>query len=332
MKIRFRSEDLQELHFEREYSSGYGVDASAGIQEVKSTFTYKGVNANTHRIYIPGVIVSMFEGASDDGHVYAIDSDFPNLQMHFELSTSGCQYIPRAQHEPETLVYKGEHSLLFYPSLNGNLHYLPRPDSFSVEIEVSLEFLNRIFNNDLGMLKEFGLCIEKSQPVIMGNRSYPITPQMKEVLFEIRYCEYAGALKKIFVEAKVMELLTLQIDQINRDHKAPRDTFKKQDIDKLHYVRDVMLSNLATPYSIEQLCKLAGLNRTRLQEGFKKTFGLTVFAYLTKIRMEYARKIILSGNYNTIADVAAIAGYKNPQHFTASFKKMFHYLPSDLKK
>ncbi|WP_103192391.1 helix-turn-helix domain-containing protein [Formosa algae] len=33
----------------------------------------------------------------------------------------------------------------------------------------------------------------------------------------------------------------------------------------------------------------------------------------------------------TIAETAYEIGYKNPQHFTAAFKKKYNYLPSKLK-
>ncbi|WP_234859251.1 helix-turn-helix domain-containing protein [Aquimarina aquimarini] len=34
----------------------------------------------------------------------------------------------------------------------------------------------------------------------------------------------------------------------------------------------------------------------------------------------------------TIAEISYAVGYKNPQHFTAAFKRKFGYLPSNLKK
>lgn len=331
MKITFKSADIHELNYTREYEQGFGVDTAIGLKESKTTFTYKGILSTAHRIYIPGVILSMFEGASEHELVHTIESDFPYLQMHFEVTTSGCQYFPKGHTEPETHIYRGQHSLLFYSSLNGNLHYLPRPDSFSVEIELSLDFIKRIFNNDLGVLKEFGTSIEKNRPCIMGNKSYPITPRMKDILLDVRQCGYAGSLKKIFVEAKVIELLSLQIDQILRQDGTKVYALKKDDIDKLHHVRDIISSQLATPYSIEQLSWMAGINRTKLQEGFKEVFGDTIFGYLTHLRMEQARQFILDGKYSTIAEVANLCGYKNPQHFSAAFKKAFGYSPRELK-
>src|SRR5215217_5848410 len=58
------------------------------------------------------------------------------------------------------------------------LRYLEKSDSYSVEIELSLEFLRKVFDNDLEALREFGNNIDKNSPAIMGTKSFPITPAM----------------------------------------------------------------------------------------------------------------------------------------------------------
>jgi AraC-like DNA-binding protein len=272
----------------------------------------------------------MMTGSLDKNLVHILESDFPYLQMHFELTTTGCLYFPDAKFEVDTEIYGGSHSVLFYPALNGKLNYLKKPESHSVEIELSLDFLRRIFNNDLEVLRDFGKNIERNYPAIMGNRSFPITPVMKHILAQIRDCRYAGTLKRLFVEAKVIELLTLQISQINA-LQTNKKVLKKGDIDKLNEIKELLLKNIHSPYSIEELSKIAGINRTKLQEGFKELFGTTIFGYITDIRLEEARRSILDGSgETTIAEIAAKSGYKNPQHFTAAFKRKFGFLPKEV--
>ncbi|WP_256441273.1 helix-turn-helix transcriptional regulator [Chitinophaga sp. HK235] len=71
-------------------------------------------------------------------------------------------------------------------------------------------------------------------------------------------------------------------------------------------------------------------NDFKLKKGFKEMFGNTVFGYMNQVRMEKAKLLLLEGK-NSIADISFTVGYKNPQHFTAAFKKHFGYLPSELK-
>ncbi|MCF0050392.1 AraC family transcriptional regulator [Dyadobacter sp. LJ53] len=331
MKIVFKSDDFAELNFVREYAEGFNVGGNSQIRESVSEMDYRGMHMRTHRIFCPGMIISMMKGSLEKDLVHILESDFPYLQMHFELNTTGCLYYPNAKFEVPAEIYGGSHALLFYPALNGRLNYLKKPDSYSVEIELSLDFLRKIFNNDLEVLRGFGNNIEKNHPAIMGNRSFPITLAMKHILVQIRDCKFAGTLKKLFIEAKVIELLTLQIEQIHA-LEANIKNLKRIDIDKLHEVRALLLANVHSLHSIEELSKTAGINRTKLQEGFKQLFGTTIFAFIAGIRLEEARQQILdSGGQASIAEIAAQSGYKNPQHFTVAFKRKFGSLPKDLK-
>jgi AraC family transcriptional activator of pyochelin receptor len=331
MKIVFKSEDFEEITAVREYVDGFEVAESARIKETVDDFDYKGIHSHVHRIYCPGMIVSMITSSLEHDLVHILESDFPYLQMHFELTTTGVVYHPTSRAAIDTEIYAGMHSLLFYPSLQGKLNYLKKSMSYSVEIELSLDFLRGIFNNDLEVLQDFGRSIEQNLPAVMGNRSYPITVEMKQILNQIRDCTYSGSLKRLFIEAKVVELLTLQISQIN--HLFPqKKALKKQDIDKLNAVRDLLIATIHTPYSIEELAKIAGINRTKLQEGFRELFGTTVFGFITDRRLEEARQRIQDSRQAvSIAEIAAMAGYKNPQHFTVAFKRKFGCLPKDVR-
>ncbi|MDQ1087105.1 AraC family transcriptional regulator [Siphonobacter sp. SORGH_AS_1065] len=331
MKIVFSSDDIREHNFVKEYSEGFKAGSSTGIREVTTEFRYAGIHSQAQRFSIDGVIAGFFQSRHDFSFTHYIESDFPYLQMHFELTTQGCLYQPKGDFEPHTLITKGQHALLFYPALKGPLTYLKTPGGSSVEIELSLDFMRKLFNNDLEQLGTFGRRLEQAQPALLGQQSYPITPRMIQVLSEIRNCQYVGSLKRMFVEAKIVELLTLQIDQI----LSARDTqpiLKKKTQDKLQEVRTLLLTHLDTPCSIETLSKTVGINRTNLQEGFKQLFGTTIFGYITDQRMERAQEFLASGRYETIAEVAALVGYKNPQHFTAAFKRKFGYLPKQLLK
>lgn len=331
MRIVFKSGEFQEFQHVREYTDGYNIPSEIGMNEFDYEGKYPGIYSRSHRVHLNGIFSAMFQVQLEYGYTQHIESDFPYLQMHFEVTTSGCIYEPQDRSEPETNITTGQHSLLFYPALNGNLTYLKTPLATSVEIELSLDYLRQLFRQDLELLGEFGEKIEKNQPALMGNRSYPITARMKEILADLRTCPFAGTLKRVFLEAKICELLTLQIDQFTAD-KTTQPTLKKNDVDKLYEVRELLNQNLTNPYSIEQMARMVGLNRTKLQEGFKELFHTTVFGYLTDQRMEQAKELIMDGQFETIAEVSNLIGYKNHQHFTVAFKKKYGYLPRELKR
>ena len=93
----------------------------------------------------------------------------------------------------------------------------------------------------------------------------------------------------------------------------------------------ILRNNLDKPFTIDDLAVETGINRNKLKRNFKNIFGKPIFTYLTDLRMEKAKKMLVENSMN-ISEIAYAVGYKNPQHFTNAFKKRFNYLPSDLRK
>ncbi|SIS85952.1 AraC-type DNA-binding protein [Zobellia uliginosa] len=103
----------------------------------------------------------------------------------------------------------------------------------------------------------------------------------------------------------------------------------KRTIQKL-YAESVLKKNLQNPPTILELSVITGINQFKLKQNFKWVFGKPIFTYVTELRMEEAKKLTRDEGC-TISETAYRVGYKNPQHFTAAFKRKYNYLPSRLK-
>ena len=55
---------------------------------------------------------------------------------------------------------------------------------------------------------------------------------------------------------------------------------------------------------------------------------MTPQKYIITKRLSYAKAILDSGNFETIAQVAAAAGYTDPLYFSQSFRKKYGFPPS----
>lgn len=73
--------------------------------------------------------------------------------------------------------------------------------------------------------------------------------------------------------------------------------------------------------------KLIGANEFTLKKGFKEVFGTTLFGMVADKRLQQAKEELLAGIKN-IAEISYDAGYKNPTHFSAAFKRKFGVSPS----
>lgn len=73
------------------------------------------------------------------------------------------------------------------------------------------------------------------------------------------------------MEGKLMELLCLQIEQMTAPVTAPPKGFPGlADREHMNQVRQLIEENISAPLSIEELARKAGMNRTKLQQNFKK--------------------------------------------------------------
>lgn len=79
------------------------------------------------------------------------------------------------------------------------------------------------------------------------------------------------------------------------------------------------------------LSTIAGLNTSKLKQDFKSIYATTIFKYITNLKMQKAKSLILDKNLS-ISQASFEVGYKNPQHFTVAFKKKFGILPKDISK
>lgn len=86
--------------------------------------------------------------------------------------------------------------------------------------------------------------------------------------------------------------------------------------------KDINLETIADHfgYSSKHLGKLF---RACKEEGF--------VCYITRVKMEKAKKLIASGKYKNY-EISDLLGYENPDYFTALFKKQFGLTPLEYRK
>ena len=152
------------------------------------------------------------------------------------------------------------------------------------------------------------------------------TPAMAGTIRQILNCPFQGFTKRMYLQAKVLELLALQIAVFTpADPVGAR--LKPQTIDRIRAAADILVENLDAPPAISDLAQSVGVSERTLQRGFQSVFGMTVFGYLTDRRMLQADRWLRSRK--SVADVANLVGYSNPGHFTAAFKRKFGITPTE---
>ncbi len=68
-----------------------------------------------------------------------------------------------------------------------------------------------------------------------------------------------------------------------------------------------------------------------LSRAFKKALGMTLTAYINKLRIEEA-KYLLEHADASVTQVALATGYTDPNYFSKVFTKLEHVTPHDYRK
>lgn len=144
--------------------------------------------------------------------------------------------------------------------------------------------------------------------------------------------EMIGISNTLFLKAKAWELLSLMIRQFcdgtDGAANSHQTSLRRRDIAALQKARTRLIASLKNPPTIHELSREVGLNRNKLQAGFKHLYGSTINSYLRDARLNRA-KMLLMEEERQIAEVAEEVGYTNSSQFSKRFKEKFGMLPSE---
>ena len=160
---------------------------------------------------------------------------------------------------------------------------------------------------------------------------YPLfmTPSIHVCIHEIFGCTYIDARRPLFLGSKALELMTLGFDQLNSDKGQEISCFNLETGSQnfVHKAKDIMISDIKNPPSLTELSRMVGVNRNRLNQCFRKVYGVTIFDFLRTFRLEESKRLLQAGN-RSVTDVAFEVGYAQHGTFSREFKKYFGDTPS----
>ncbi len=258
-------------------------------------------------------------------HTIGVFHDFPFFKLQFEIEGSSL-YTPTDPQEKEVYIPKGHYNLFYIPKVEGTLTY--EADSRkTVEILFTEQYLKRLIGNDFKeSLTLFGNAIENKQSFKMWPKSKPISSELYKCIHEITNCNYKKSIKKPFLVTKVNELLLVLLaktDETTQENKQ----LSVNDYIRILEIENYIKKNLKKPLTINKLATGFGINTSKLKHDFKVVFPTTIFKHITALRMEEAKNMLQYKGFS-VSEASYEVGYKNPQHFTVAFKKVYGILPS----
>ncbi|CAM4160716.1 helix-turn-helix domain-containing protein [Zobellia nedashkovskayae] len=313
-----------------EYSVKNGVDSIELIHEnAFKTEVFKigkSINGSKHELRVDGATVLLRKLSFGNFSDVQYESSCSCFGIHFLLE--GNYEFTGLENKAKVNIDSGFYNIIQWPNILGTQKFKGL-DYISVEIFFIKEFLEDLLGTEHITFKDF-LNSSGKYPRSLWEKGQPIPERLRVLLLEILNCPYTGKAKTNYIESQmrclVIEAFLKKENCIDEIKKAQLPAMDYEAIEK---VVSHIQQNLKLKLTIKELSEVAGFNTTKLKNCFKKVHQTTIFKFITQLRMEKAKLLILEQNF-TIAQASYEVGYSNPQHFTVAFKKSMGYLPSKL--
>lgn len=262
-----------------------------------------------------------FQNDSSDIQRFERDIDSTFIQLHFCLRGESKFLFNEGSY---TFDVKDQHSILLYnPQQKLPINLEINPKTTLISLLISIEKFHSLFSKEANQIHFL------SKENI--NRKYynddEIKPSVLMVLQQIINSSSRNSVKDLYIKGKIYELLSLhfQNDEASNIEFCPF-LVDEQNVLKIRNAKDIIISRMTEPPSLQELANEIGLTLKKLKEGFKQIYGDTVYSFLFDYKMEHARKLLESNQHN-VNEVGIKIGYSTSSHFIAAFKKKFGITP-----
>lgn len=197
---------------------------------------------------------------------------------------------------------------------------------------INIIFSREWLDNFLG-IERVGEIIKKYLSLKTSAFNYePLDAEYKRIMSEVLYCEEDRIFESLIIQNRIMLLMERFFTRIYK--KMSDSSFEMKvstdDLQRLMAVEAELLKDFsAIPPGIPKLARMAAMSPSKLKTTFRDIYGLPIYQYFQKHRMNKAKAMLLSQKY-TVKDVGMEVGYSNLSNFAKAFKKSFDQLPSDI--
>jgi len=254
------------------------------------------------------------------------------LQFAFCVSGNPICRIKYGENEDVISLRANNYIVFHLPNSSGEIEFDGKEPIRILTLHISPDYLKEFIADDFVNLP-IGI-----SSLLSGNREErffikgEMLPSMIIDSNQIYDTQIKGAPRRMYLEAKALELMTLILSDISEEKNAFSDMILSDyQIDKIKEVKSIILTKIANPPSLHQLSEMSGMSHTKLNKAFKQLFGNTVFGYLREQRLDLSRELLESNKFS-ITQITYEAGWSNPSHFTREFVKVYNMTPKDYRK
>ena len=134
------------------------------------------------------------------------------------------------------------------------------------------------------------------------------------------------------VTTRLAEVLFIQILRTYmREHNISEGFFSAMNDSKINTALELIHTQPADTWTLESLSRRIGMSRSAFASRFKHLVGMTVMDYITKLRMQKARELLVNDQLSLL-QIAKKVSYKSEAAFNRAFKRQFNQNPGKLRR
>ena len=259
---------------------------------------------------------------NESNQIERLERDIDSSYIQFHFCTKGAASFIFNQGNYSLDITEETSLLLYNPQRDLPIQLDLQPNSWLISLVISIKKFHSLFSQDADYVTFLSNDNRDQQYSTDGKIS-----SMAVVLNQLINFNLNSSVKQLYTKGKAYELLSLFFNR-SEDANIEQCPFLVDEVNvaKLKKAKDIIIANMSEPPTLKVLSETIDLSLKKLKEGFKQIYGDTVYGFLFDYKMEVARKLLESGDYN-VNEVGLKVGYSTASHFIAAFKKKFGTTP-----
>ena len=237
------------------------------------------------------------------------------LKGHAKFIFNDGRYALEVAEDNSLLLYNTQIDLPLNLELNAN--------SWVVSVVMTIQKFHSLFSKEADYIPF--LSAENKDKKYYTQEG--VSPAIAVILSQMINYNLHPSIKELYIKGKVYELISLYFNK-SSDTDIEQCPFlvDEDNVRRIRKAKEIIISRMAEPPTLAELSEEIGLSLKKLKEGFKQIYGDSVFSFLFDYKMEYARKMLETGQHN-VNEVGLKVGYSTASHFIAAFKKKYGTTP-----
>ncbi|MCY4781639.1 AraC family transcriptional regulator [Sphingobacterium sp. UT-1RO-CII-1] len=250
----------------------------------------------------------------------------PHVRFFFYLTGSSCVKNGAGNESYTHRAGMLQRNFLDTEGAGGTMIIKPNVELHHIVIKMSLDFYINLLKSEHWIDNDvFHNYVLSGKPENRPNETLSIDIKTLQIIQDITNSEDIIEHRYHFFKLKLKELLFTIHQQTQYGKNTPE--LASSPSDSLDKIKSYLTLHIDNPPTSAELAKVFLMNEKKLKQSFKEKYGKTIYAFVVKLRMEKAKKLLME-NYN-VNELAVLLGYQSVSHFIKVFKNYYGCTPKD---